>query len=388
MRKVVFLLLTAALIVGSGPAGGVLIAKNLDSVSEALGSRASAYPGIGKVTYWKEVDGYYRIFMMDLDGSNQEMINTGHSNHDFTPDIANDGSRVAFVNADALGPPHTPKRICVYHFATGDVDTLVDNGLSVTNPRWSPDDGTIAFRVVEVSGDPSTTRPYLMNADGTDIRPLMDTDLSMGPGNWSLDGSKLALGSNSWVSTGEAYYYDFDSDLLVQLTYDGPYPAPSLGPYAWSPSGGDSLICENAPFSELRMLDLCGTVIEANHCNGYACWAPNGRILYADYDSLGVCEIFSMKPDGSDKIKIPNTENAKVGDAQFFNFICGDADGTGIVNISDPVYLISYIFGGGQAPVPLVSGDANCDGIVNISDVVYLIAYIFGGGPEPCAECP
>jgi hypothetical protein len=69
------------------------------------------------------------------------------------------------------------------------------------------------------------------------------------------------------------------------------------------------------------------------------------------------------------------------------DYLCGDADGNSIVNISDVVYLISYIFGGGPAPDPLLSGDADCNEIVNISDAVYLIAYIFGGGPEPCAAC-
>jgi hypothetical protein len=70
------------------------------------------------------------------------------------------------------------------------------------------------------------------------------------------------------------------------------------------------------------------------------------------------------------------------------DFLCGDADGNTIVNISDAVYLISYIFGGGPAPDPLLSGDADCNQIVNISDAVYLISYIFGGGPAPCENCP
>jgi hypothetical protein len=69
-------------------------------------------------------------------------------------------------------------------------------------------------------------------------------------------------------------------------------------------------------------------------------------------------------------------------------YTCGDADGNTIVNISDAVYLISYIFGGGPAPLPLVAGDADCNSIVNIADAVYLIAYIFGGGAAPCADCP
>jgi hypothetical protein len=69
-------------------------------------------------------------------------------------------------------------------------------------------------------------------------------------------------------------------------------------------------------------------------------------------------------------------------------YLCGDADGNELVNISDAVYLIAYIFGGGPAPYPLLAGDADCNGFVNISDAVYLIAYIFGGGPAPCASCP
>lgn len=68
-------------------------------------------------------------------------------------------------------------------------------------------------------------------------------------------------------------------------------------------------------------------------------------------------------------------------------YTCGDADGNTIVNISDAVFLIAYIFGGGSAPDPLLSGDADCNQIVNISDAVYLIAYIFGGGPAPCENC-
>ena len=65
---------------------------------------------------------------------------------------------------------------------------------------------------------------------------------------------------------------------------------------------------------------------------------------------------------------------------------CGDADGSGAIDISDAVYLIAYIFGGGPAPNPICHGDADGSAAVDISDAVYLIAYIFGGGPTP--HCP
>ena len=68
-------------------------------------------------------------------------------------------------------------------------------------------------------------------------------------------------------------------------------------------------------------------------------------------------------------------------------YLCGDCDHSGLVNVSDAIYLVNYIFGGGPAPVPLVTGDANCDSSINISDAVYLIHFIFSGGPVPCAVC-
>jgi len=67
--------------------------------------------------------------------------------------------------------------------------------------------------------------------------------------------------------------------------------------------------------------------------------------------------------------------------------LCGDADGSGSLDISDGVYIITYIFDGGPPPTPdpIENGDANNDGAVDISDAVYIIDFIFGGGPAPCA---
>lgn len=66
--------------------------------------------------------------------------------------------------------------------------------------------------------------------------------------------------------------------------------------------------------------------------------------------------------------------------------MCGDADGNGIITISDAVYLINYIFVGGFAPNPICLGDADGNGLITISDAVFLINYIFAGGPAP--HCP
>ncbi len=68
---------------------------------------------------------------------------------------------------------------------------------------------------------------------------------------------------------------------------------------------------------------------------------------------------------------------------QVTTYIRGDANGNGIINIADVVYLFAYLTGDGPPPDPMESGDVNGNGIVNIADVVYLFAYLTGDGPPP-----
>jgi len=67
-------------------------------------------------------------------------------------------------------------------------------------------------------------------------------------------------------------------------------------------------------------------------------------------------------------------------------YVSGDANGDGVVNVADVVYLINYLFINGPPPSPVEAGDVNCDGKIDVSDVVYLINYLFINGPTP--GCP
>jgi hypothetical protein len=67
-------------------------------------------------------------------------------------------------------------------------------------------------------------------------------------------------------------------------------------------------------------------------------------------------------------------------------YLRGNANGDGVIDIADVVYLLNYLFISGPASDPLEAGDANCDGVVDIADVVYLLNYLFLGGPPP--GCP
>jgi putative component of membrane protein insertase Oxa1/YidC/SpoIIIJ protein YidD len=68
--------------------------------------------------------------------------------------------------------------------------------------------------------------------------------------------------------------------------------------------------------------------------------------------------------------------------------LCGDMNNNGMINLGDIVYLITYVYKGGPAPVPLLCvGDVNHDGIVGLGDVVYMITYVYKGGPPPNPNC-
>ena len=70
-------------------------------------------------------------------------------------------------------------------------------------------------------------------------------------------------------------------------------------------------------------------------------------------------------------------------------FMRGDANRDGVINVTDVVYLINYLFlvPPGPAPQPWAAGDVNCDDVVNVNDVVYLINYLFVPGSPP-PGCP
>ncbi|MDH4222451.1 MAG: VCBS repeat-containing protein [candidate division Zixibacteria bacterium] len=75
----------------------------------------------------------------------------------------------------------------------------------------------------------------------------------------------------------------------------------------------------------------------------------------------------------------------------FFNlnkvYRYGDTNNDQDVTVSDVVFLISFLFRGGEEPYFLASGDTNDDCQTSVSDVIFLINHLFKGGPEPLAGC-
>jgi len=68
-------------------------------------------------------------------------------------------------------------------------------------------------------------------------------------------------------------------------------------------------------------------------------------------------------------------------------FLRGDADASGGIDLADPVKTLQYLFLGGRADC-VAALDSNGDGRVNVGDAVFLLGWLFGGGDPPPAPFP
>jgi len=73
-----------------------------------------------------------------------------------------------------------------------------------------------------------------------------------------------------------------------------------------------------------------------------------------------------------------------VGDPPLISGDCNDDD---VVDVSDIVFLVAYLYQEGAPPNPLCAGNVNGDDVVNVGDPVYLVTYLYKGGPAPQNGC-
>ena len=64
----------------------------------------------------------------------------------------------------------------------------------------------------------------------------------------------------------------------------------------------------------------------------------------------------------------------------------GDADADGLMNITDGIYIMRYLFLGGSEPPCLEAANADDDAMITVEDGVYILNYLFlpsSAPPEP-----
>ena len=120
-----------------------------------------------------------------------------------------------------------------------------------------------------------------------------------------------------------------------------------------------------------------------------------------DCDANGIpdeCEISSGVVEDCDENQIPDlcdladpamdtNGNGQIDSCEP-QFIRGDADAVAGVRLADAILLIGRGFGEVSIPYCTEAADANSDGFLDISDGLYLLMYLFLGGEAPSAPFP
>jgi len=285
---------------------GVVLALAASCLSILLASPKeveASFPGKnGLIAFSNDLDGDDEIFKMNPDGSNQKQL-THNSTFDWDPVWSPDGTKVAF---------HRYGKIFVKDTTNGQVVRLTDDsGIRSFNPTWSPDGTKIAFSSTRSGG---YAEIYTMNsADGSELQKLTNNPLgggSQGDGwpTWSPDGTKIAF--TSALSTHEIYV--MNADGTNQRPLSNTLDQNELDP-DWSPDG-TRIAYERDNDIWVMKADGTGQVNVTNSPevseHGPA-WSPNGRkIVYSvsvESSSSNVHDIWIMNADGTNAKNVTNT---------------------------------------------------------------------------------
>jgi len=97
----------------------------------------------------------------------------------------------------------------------GESQPLLVDDFNNDAPDWSPDGTQIAFSSNR-DGDQDI---FMMNAEGSDIRKVVDTGLNDYFPDWSPDGSQIAFFAADWPSVRQDIYtVNADGSSLLNLT--------------------------------------------------------------------------------------------------------------------------------------------------------------------------
>jgi uncharacterized lipoprotein YddW (UPF0748 family) len=141
-----------------------------------------------------------------------------------------------------------------------------------------------------------------------------------------------------------------------------------------------------------RVSDAPYTVV---HADGNQTFAVNQKSGGQSWNALGT---FRFREGSEGYVRLSNQASGGdvvIADAVRFRlvapetpFVRGDANADLIVDISDAVAILAYLFAGRRAPPCLDAADADDNGAVNVADAVLILEHIFRGGRPPPPPYP
>ena len=81
-------------------------------------------------------------------------------------------------------------------------------------------------------------------------------------------------------------------------------------------------------------------------------------------------------------------DDLSIGEGLQEPFVRGDPNGDGLVEISDPILILTFLFSSGVEIGCLKSADVDDSGSLDITDAVRILRHLFVGGQPPSAPYP
>jgi len=296
-----------------------------------------------------------------------------------------------FIGDDSSSFQRYPHKITIDNQSP---DSLVliypDQNMYINNKDFSfvmeadstaaPPDRAPEYNLIQLSQDYSM---FMINATYEEITDYqMQIPETIDDDRWYWRAQRYDLAGNySVFSPIFSFVLDTEAPGVPTLT------TPVNTAYLWDDTliftwqGDDPPVHEISPeyyFFHLSMNEEFSDTILGNFC-----YAPNLAI-----DST------VLTPDGEYYWRVKTLDSAGFVSAfsdsvmfRFRDYICGDVNDSGAeVDISDIVFIISYLYLGGSEPEPYWFGSVNCDTDIDISDITAIISHLYLSHDPLCCE--
>lgn len=168
-----------------------------------------------------------RVGVMMPDGKESILLSPGPG--DYSPVWSPDGAMIAFTRLF----PQNQKGTYVMKADGSGVKKVLDAASYYMSPIWAPDGQRLAMN----DHDPDRRGLWTVKVDGTDPKQIFKDALPTEAAAWSPDGKTIAFTYNKQPTTGGLYLIDANGGepkLVVDVPNGGLYRA---GAVAWSPDG-------------------------------------------------------------------------------------------------------------------------------------------------------
>jgi len=277
------------------------LSRTAHMLANELVRTVNGRPGVflTQIAFASNRSGFFEIWLMDWDGSNQRQITT-HKALSILPSWSPDNERMVYTS-----------------FARGTSDMYIINrrgggrlrlssGLNLnTSATFSPVSNDIAF-VGSVRGNPDI---YVIKDDGTNLRRLTSTGSIESTPEWSPTGRQISFTSGRGGSP-QIYVMDAEGTNERRISHDGNWNDDG----AFSPDGEKIAYTSrvNGRF-QIRIANLItgeNRIIAGEASNEQPTWSPDGQWIAFQSNRSGKWQVYRMRVDGGDLLQLTfNGEN-------------------------------------------------------------------------------